>query len=162
MCHTTAPENAKSIFRCGSLLSAVRARGIPAGELARESRNAANDPADSFDYVMFTWGNCQGGDRLVTERRLGRFPEEANLSSGFEPGIRFYFRYDVLKTHPGVTFDGVLPMKVRDEVKLRRDMEPCIPADMADRVLYVENDCADIWEWSEKVYRIIEAKCAGE
>lgn len=175
VCHTTSPENARSIFRCGKLLSAVRARGIPAEELARESRNAANDPTDYFDYVMFTWGNCQGGDRLVTERRLGRFPDESDLSDGFEPGVRFYFRYDDLKTHPGVTFDGVLPMKVRDEVALtdyayaiiipetlRKEMKECIPAELSDKVIYVKNDCADIWEWSEKVYRTIETKCVGE
>ena len=41
-------------------------------------------------------------------------------------------------------------------------MDECIPAELCDRVIYVKNDCADIWEWSEKVYSIIETKCAGE
>ena len=27
---------------------------------------------------------------------------------------------------------------------------------MEIEVIYVENDCKDIWDWSEKVYRIIE------
>lgn len=31
-----------------------------------------------------------------------------------------------------------------------------IPCELRERVLYVENDCKDIWDWSEKVYRIIE------
>ena len=35
------------------------------------------------------------------------------------PGIRFYFLYDKLVTHPNVTFDGVLPMKIKDEVILK-------------------------------------------
>ena len=175
VCHTTSPESAKAILQCGELLSAVKARGLSGQELARESRNAACDPPDYFDYVMFTWGNCQGGDRLVTERRLGRFPTEEELSGSFEPGVRFYFRYETLAKHPGATFDGVLPMKVRDGVKvadyacaiiipksLCREMEPCIPANLLSRVMYIENDCADIWEWSEKVYRCVEKKYAGE
>lgn len=66
-------------------------------------------------------------------------------------------------------WDGVLPMKVKDEIvlkdwvdyiviptELREAIEKAIPSDLSDRVLYVENDCNDIWEWSEKVYCIIE------
>lgn len=45
-----------------------------------EQRNAANDPADYFEYIMFALGNCQAGDRLVIERELGRFPNEEDLS----------------------------------------------------------------------------------
>ena len=100
--------------------------------------NAENDPADYFEYIMFAWGNCQAGDRLVMERKLGRFPDETDLSTYFSPGIRFYFKYDDLVKHPNTIFDGVLPMKVKD------------------KVIYVENDCKDIWDWSEKVYRVVE------
>lgn len=169
VCHTTSVESAVSIFRCGRLLSAVRARGIPAAELAREKRNAARDPADYFDYVMLAWGNCQAGDRLVMERLLGRFPGEEDLSLRFRPGVRFYFRYDELEKHPNRVFDGVLPMKIKDEIVLadwvhkivvpaaeKSRVESEIPAGLRDRVLYVENDCADVWEWSEKVYRLVE------
>jgi hypothetical protein len=28
-----------------------------------------------------------------------------------------------------------------------------VPDDLKDRTIYVENDCRDIWDWSEKVYR---------
>ncbi len=65
--------------------------------------------------------------------------------------------------------DGVLPMKVKDEIilkdwvykivvpmKLRAKLESHIPYELKDRVIYVENDCKDIWDWSEKVYRMIE------
>jgi hypothetical protein len=134
-----------------------------------ESRNAANDPADYFEYIMFAWGNCQAGDRLVMERKLGRFPDDAELSTGFEPGVRFYFWYDQLLQHPNAICDGVLPMKVKDELilsdwiykivipsKLRPMLESHIPANLAERVLYIENDCRDIWDWSEKVYQMIE------
>ena len=118
VCHTSPPENAVKILDCGKLLSPVLARGVPSEELRNESRNAAHDPKDYFDYVMFAWGNCQAGDRLVMERKLGRFPNEYDLSRGFTPGVRFFFRYNELIRHPNATFEGVLPLKVKDEVKL--------------------------------------------
>lgn len=167
VCHTTSPENARSIFATGRLLSAVKARGIPGEQLMAESRNAANDPADYFDYVMLAWGNCQAGDRLVMERKLGRFPNEEDLSTGFTPGIRFYFRYDDLAQHPGCVFDGVLPMKIRDKIlleqyvlaimipaEIKTEVEALIPQGLQERVLYVANDCKDIWDWTEKIYTI--------
>lgn len=171
VCHTTSPENAQKIFGSGKLLSAVKARGIPAVELMAESRNAANDPADYFEYVMLAWGNCQAGDRLVMERKLGRFPNERDLSVDFTPGVRFYFRYDDLVNHPGRVFDGVLPMKIKDEIDLdawlyaiiiptalKQDLENKIPENLKNRVIYVENDCKDIWDWSEKVYAEVERR----
>lgn len=169
VCHTTSMDNAMKIFECGKLLSALNARNVPVEQLMREKRNAANDPADYFEYIMFTWGNCQAGDRLVMERALGRFPDEEDLSVYFKPGVRFYFKYDELIKHPKAICDGVLPMKVRDEVELndwvhrivipmelKHKIVKCIPLSLKDRVIYVENDCKDIWDWSEKVYRIIE------
>ena len=77
VCHTTSADNAIKIFECGKLLSALNARKISVEELMHENRNAANDPADYFEYIMFTWGNCQAGDRLVMERTLGRSPTKA-------------------------------------------------------------------------------------
>ncbi|MBO4216956.1 MAG: hypothetical protein J5940_03330 [Clostridia bacterium] len=165
VCHTSPVENAVKILDCGSLLSPVLARNIPASELKKEKRNAANDPEDYFDYVMFSWGNCQAGDRLVTERKLGRFPNEDDLKSGFTPGIRFFFRYDDLIRHPQAVFDGVLPMKIKNEVVLkdwvlaivvptiyRQTVEPHIPDCLKSKTHFLENDCGDIWKWSEKVY----------
>ena len=168
VCHTTSPENAKKIFASGKLLSAIKARGIPVEKLMSERRNAANDPADYFEYVMLAWGNCQAGDRLVMERKLGRFPTEQDLSVDFTPGVRFYFRYDELVKHPGCVFDGVLPMKIKDEIDLqewvfaiiipaalKQDLDSKIPKHFRDKVIYVENDCKDIWDWSEKVFQVI-------
>lgn len=169
VCHTTSADNAVKIFECGKLLSARNARNVPVEELMRERRNAANDPADYFEYIMFAWGNCQAGDRLVMERTLGCFPNESDLSVHFEPGVRFYFQYEQLLSHPNAICDGVLPMKVKDEIllsdwvhkiviptKLRNTLAPYIPSNLKDKVIYIENDCKDIWDWSEKVYRIIE------
>ena len=169
VCHTTSADNAIKIFECGKLLSALGARNVPVEELMHESRNAANDPADYFEYIMFAWGNCQAGDRLVMERSLGRFPNDDDLSIGFNPGVRFYFKYDKLLSHPKARCDGVLPMKVKDEIilsdwvyrivipaKLKNALASYIPSDLKDKIIYIENDCKDIWDWSEKVYRIIE------
>lgn len=165
VCHTSPLENAVKILDCGSLLSPVLARGIPAEALRREARNAANDPADYFYYIMFAWGNCQAGDRLVVERKLGRFPDEADLGAGFTPGVRFFFRYDELIRHPNAVFDGVLPLKVKDEVVLkdwvtaiiapavyRDEMERHVPEELRSKTFYLENEGKDIWEWSETVY----------
>ena len=169
VCHTTCLENAIRIFQCGKLLSALKARNVNIEKLMTESRNAANDPADYFEYIMFAWGNCQAGDRLVTERNLKRFPTEKDLSINFNPGIRFYFLYDKLVTHPNVTFGGVLPMKIKDEVilkdwiykivipqKLKPTIEKYIPQNLTDKIIYIKNDCRDIWEWSEKVFSSVE------
>ncbi len=171
VCHTTSAENAVSILKCGRILSAVGARGVSAQELAREKRNAANDPEDYFEYVMLAWGNCQAGDRLVMERKLGRFPNEEELSAHFTPGIRFYFRYDELAKHPGLVFDGVLPMKIRDEIELekwldamvipsayRPVLEPHIPAPLKDRAIFLDHEGEDIWAWAEKVFTAIKTK----
>lgn len=169
VCHTTSADNAVGIFSCGKLLSALNVRKVPVEILMGESRNAANDPADYFEYIMFAWGNCQAGDRLVMERALGRFPDDHDLSVGFDPGVRFYFRYEQLMSHPKAICDGVLPMKVKDEIVLRdwvykivipmkykTMLAPYIPGDLKDRIICIENDCNDIWDWSEKVYRTVE------
>ncbi len=168
VCHTASAENALSILRSGWLLSAVKARGLPARQLMEERRNAAGDPEDYFHYVMLAWGNCQAGDRLVMERRLGRFPTEAELEEALVPGVRFYFRYDVLVNHPGRVFDGVLPMKVRDGIELapwvhrivipechRALLEPAVPDMLRERVLYVPHRGEGLWAWSEKIYSLV-------
>ena len=165
VCHTASIQDAKSIIESGRLLSAVNARKKNAQELKSEARNAANDPLDYFDYVMFAWGNCQAGDRLVMERKLGRFPEEKDLGADFTPGVRSFFRYDKLVEHPARVFDGVLPFKIKGEVVLKdwlhaiiipenhkSEFEPLITSEFRNKVHYVLNDCKDIWQWSEKVY----------
>jgi hypothetical protein len=169
VCHTTDVNAAESILRGGKLLSAVRARGCSVETLMRESRNAAGDPADYFDYIMFGWGNCQAGDRLVTERTLGRFPTEDELEHALIPGVRFFFRYETLAAHPNAVFDGVLPMKIRDELSLadtvyrivipsvyRKQLESVVPDYLSARVLYVDYNGEGLWDWAEHVYQRIE------
>lgn len=173
VCHTTSADNAIKILECGRLLSARNARNVPVDILMKEKRNAANDPADYFEYIMLAWGNCQAGDRLVMERALARFPNEEDLSVYFRPGVRFYFKYDQLIQHPNAVCDGVLPMKVKEEIiledwvykivvptQLKSQLEAHVPYILKDKMIYIENDCRDIWDWSEKVYRTIEREDA--
>ena len=100
-------------------------------------------------------------------RKLGRFPNEEDLGKDFSPGVRFYFRYEDLAKHPRRVFDGVLPMKVKDEIVLKDwlyamvipvGVELDVPDWLKDRTVSIENDCRDIWDWSEKVYRTIEKR----
>lgn len=169
LCHTAPIPNAVKIFESGKLLSAVNARKLPAEVLRKESRNMANDPCDFFDYVMFSWGNCQAGDRLVMERKFNRPPTEEDLSIYFTPGVKFYFEYEKLIQHPNAINDGFLPMKIKDEVSLedyvyaiivpeenREELKDIISKNLVGKVHYLENDCMDIWDWSEKVYGYIE------
>ena len=174
LCHGTEIKNAKSIFACGKILSAVRARNKTAQELAKEPRAASKDPLDYFDYIMLSWGNCIAGDSLVMERTLGRFPNEHDFSIGFKPGVRFYFEYDIIKNHKDFTNDGLHPAKIKNELNLEENLYCCIipknhqlefekiiPPSLADRVFYLENDCKDIWNWTEKVYnKILEVRNA--
>ncbi len=169
VCHIASKENAKSILECGSIFSAVNAMGRSSHDLVNDIRNAAGDPTDYFDYIMLAWGNCQAGDRLVMERLLNRQPNEEDLSTGFQPGIRFYFKYDTILTHPNHIFDGYHPAKIKGEIVLsdylfvciipeqyKKEFVDIIPSSVLDKVYYIENDCRDIWDWSEKVYDFVE------
>ncbi|MCL2776337.1 MAG: hypothetical protein FWD71_23795 [Oscillospiraceae bacterium] len=169
LCHTATIENAKKILTSGKLLSAVKAFGKNADELVSDKRNAAGDPADYFDYIMFAWGNCVGGDRLVMERELGRFPDENDLSINFAPGVRFYLRHEDIVHHPGYVFDGYHPAKVKDELvlfdylyacivpeKYKQEFEKLIQPEIADKIYYLPQDGLGLWDWADKVYEFIE------
>lgn len=168
LCHTTSLESSIQIILSDQLLSAIKLNNKSNTVLLEESRNAANDPLDYFDHIMFSYGNCQAGDRLVVERKLGRLPEESDLSQHFIPGIRFYFKYDSLRKHPQAVFDGYHALKIKDSLTVspylyalivplqyKNDIEQILPPTFKNKVHYIENDCKDIWEWSEKVYNYI-------
>ena len=172
VCHTASAENAKQIFRSGKLLSAVRAFDKPADALVMDSRNAASDPADFFEYVMFAWGNCQAGDRLVMERKLGRAPAAQELEHELTPGVRFYFRYEDTIRYPAYVFDGYHPAKVKHELVLadylyacivpaqyQLQLEKLIPPELIDKTYFLSQNSLGIWNWSEKVYDFIAQMC---
>ena len=168
VCHTAPLENAISILQSGLLLSSVNARKLPDTVLQKEDRNAANDPLDYFHYVMFSWGNCQAGDRLVMERKLKRSPTPEEMGVGFTPGVRFYFRYEDLERHPQKVHDGFLPIKVKNEVKLadyvyriiipseyKEQLIEMIPDNLIDKAFCLSHEKLDVWQWSEKVYAFV-------
>lgn len=173
VCHTTTIENAKKILMGGKLLSSVKATGKTANELVIERSQSLckdfNDPADYYEYIMFTWGNCQAGDRIVMEKKLERYPNEDDLSTGFAPGTRFYFQYDDIIRHPGYVFDGSHPVKIKDEIVLSDYMYVCIVPgqyeselkklinpEIADKIYYIPQNGLGLLDWSEKVYGFIE------
>ena len=168
--HATEITNAMSIFNCGKLFSAVKARNKTGEYLSKEPRNAAKDTPDYFDYIMFMWGNCFGGDSLVMERMLKRAPNEYDLGSGLKPGARFYFKNEDILHHKDCMHDGHHPAKIKNELSLldylhcciipaanKADFEGIVPSNLADRVFYIENDCKDVWEWSEKIYDFVSS-----
>lgn len=168
LCHIAPVENAIEIIKSGKLLSARNVREEDIDVLINEDRNAAKDPADFFDYIMFSWGNCQAGDRLVMERKYNRPPTDEDLSVGFTPGVRFYFKYDELKKHPNMKNDGYHALKIKDELEFshyvksiiipiehKEVFENILDDSIRNKVHFLKNDCKDIWDWSETVYNYI-------
>lgn len=102
---------------------------------------------------------------------MKRFSTEADLSVDFTPGVRFFFKYDKIATHPNATFECVLPLKIKEEVMLsdwvdtiiipsaeREAFEAIIPYELESRTFYLDNDCKDIRSWSEKVYEFVKGR----
>jgi len=169
VCHTATLDNAKKILTSGKLLSAVKAFGKTAEELVSDVRNAASDPADYFDYIMFAWGNCTAGDNLVMERALGRGATDDERENALTPGVRFYFKYDAIIKHPDYVFDGYHPAKVKDELVLSNYMyacivpgqyqnilEKCILSDISHRVSYLPQNKLGLLDWTKKVYDFVD------
>jgi hypothetical protein len=117
VCHATTIENAIGIVQDGRILSACRAYGLPPEEMAKDPRNAAGDPPDYFEYVMYGPGNCTAVDKLVLERIIGYPPSWEEFESIFQPGVRFYFIKEDLRRHPGFTLDGIHE-KIYEELEL--------------------------------------------
>jgi hypothetical protein len=173
VCHVTSATDAEIILREGEILSATKACEKTGVELALEARNAAGDPPDYFDYVMFTFGNCTAGDRLVMERVLSRVPSPEELDEKFKPGVRFYFRHKDLIRHPRFCSDGYHYCKIRDSIDLddrviaiiapgsawdilRKEVSPKVK----ERLLFVdETGYTDILSWSHKAYKLAEKYC---
>lgn len=72
-------------------------------------------------------------------------------------------------------WDGVLPVKIRDEFVLENSvfrivipeehfarLAPVIPDALSEKILRVKNACRDIRAWSETVYGLIERADAEE
>ncbi|UCD08635.1 MAG: hypothetical protein JSU79_09780 [Dehalococcoidales bacterium] len=167
VCHVTSVTDAVNIMRTGTIMSASTARGKSGEELALEARNAAGDPFDYFDYVMFTFGNCTAGDRLVMERSLTRMPSVEELNEKFKPGVRFYFRYNDLVHHPGFRSDGYHFCKIKDSIDLENRVVVIIAPETARDILLLEvspeikeklifvdeTEYPDILSWSHQAHK---------
>ena len=99
---------------------------------------------------------------------LSRFPDEHDFSIGFKPGVRFFFKYNVIENHKDFTNDGIHPAKIKNELSLTDYLHCCvipeihktefldvIPSTLTNRIIFIKNDCNDIWDWTEKVYDLI-------
>lgn len=138
LCHGTDVETAAHIIRSGQILSARRAREESTEVLVSEPRNAAGDPADYFDYVMFAAGNCPGPDKLVYERIHGYVPSWDDFAADFQPAVKLFFRTVDLVNHPGFCADGYHPAKIRDELALEPLLRAVIiPSELPEAVSLV-------------------------
>ncbi len=165
--HATGLNAAKKILSGDKLLSAARGYGKTGAELAYEKRNSPwNDPADYFEYIMFCWGDNMTGDYVVLSES---FPAEEDLQKGnYNPGIRFYFRYEDMLKHPGHAFDGYHPIKIKDEINLPDYLHACVVPqqyqvrldgyilpELAPRVTYLSQHGLGLTEWNQKVVEFI-------
>lgn len=163
--HTCTVETAKEILKSGKLLSATKAFGLAGKQLVNDKRNAAGDPADYFDYVMFGWSNTTSGYRLAMERLLERNPTEVDLEEAFIPGVSFHFRYETIVNQKGYVFDGYHAAKVKDEVLLdlslcvciiasqnKKEFEGIIPNYLKNRIHYLDYQNDGLVKWNDKVY----------
>lgn len=163
--HTCTVETAKEILKSGKLLSATKAFGLTGKQLVNDKRNAAGDPADYFDYVMFGWSNTTSGYRLAMERLLERNPTEVDLEEAFIPGVSFHFRYETIVNQKGYVFDGYHAAKVKDEVLLdlnlcvciipnqnKKEFEGIIPNYLKNRIHYLDYQNDGLVKWNDKVY----------
>lgn len=166
--HTCTVETAQKILESGKLLSAVKAFNKTPAELVTNPRNAAGDPEDYFQYVMFGWSNTTSGYRLAMERLLGKMPTDFELEKGFIPGVSFHFKYDDIISLEGYVFDGYHAAKVKDSVGFEKlhsciiplhekeKFESIIPENLTFKVYYIEYSQEDLKSWSDKVYHIVE------
>lgn len=163
--HTCTVETAKKILKTGKLLSATKVFGLTGEQLVQDKRNAAGDPADYFDYVMFGWSNTTSGYRLAMERLLERNPTKVDLEEAFIPGVSFHFRYETIVNQKGYVFDGYHAAKVKDEVLLdlslcvciipsqnKKEFEGIIPNYLKNRIHYLDYQNDGLVKWNDKVY----------
>ena len=165
--HATDIASTQKILSGGKLLSAEKVYGKSGEELSTQKRDSLwNDPADYFQYIMFCWGDSPVGDYVVLSED---FPGEEDLSKGnFNPGVRFYFRYDDIIRHPGHIFDGYHPVKVKDEVILtdylfacivpeqyRAELDGCALPKNAPKIYYLSQAGVGLDTWNNKVYDFV-------
>ena len=115
-CHAAPIEAAKQIMATGLILSKERLTGIATAELARAG--SWGDPADYFEYVCLSRGQCVAPDIVAMSRQYLRDLSPQQADSDFYPGVRFFFQTAQLFRHERAEFDGIHPVKVRHNLEL--------------------------------------------
>ncbi len=67
---------------------------------------------------MLANGRCTAPEAVVYSRVLVRDLTPADLTPGYPPAVRFYFRWRSLADHPCARFDGVHPVKILGGLRL--------------------------------------------
>ena len=110
VCHGAPAAAAARILADGALRPATAVSGRSADDLTAAS--TWGEPGDYFEHVMLANGRCTAPEAVAYSRVLGRDLTPSDLSPGYPPAVRFYFRWPSLADHPGARFDGVHPMKI--------------------------------------------------
>lgn len=114
VCHGTSAATAARILGRGALVPATERTGRSGVELTRGGTRG--EPADYFDYVMFTNGNCTAPEAVAYSHELKRDLVPSDLSPGYPPAVRFYFDWTQLASSTEACFDGVHLVKIGGEV----------------------------------------------
>ena len=116
LCHGTPVAALEAILKQGRLRSSESLTGRSPESLAANS--TWGEPADYFRFVMLANAACTAPEAVALSRVLGRDLVPSDLHAGYPPAARLYFTWDLVSAWESATFDGVHPIKLRDEIAL--------------------------------------------
>lgn len=163
VCHGAPAAAAARILADGTLRPATAVTGRSAQDLAAAS--TWGEPADYFEHVMLANGLCTAPEAVAYSRVLGRDLTPADLSPGYPPAVRFYFRWPSLAAHPGARFDGVHPVKILGGLRLdealvavvaparQRRLITASAGRFQDRISFVDLDRPSPQDWAVAAFR---------
>lgn len=158
MCHGAPVSALADILDQGVLRASTTLTGRTGQDLSGSS--SWGEPPDYFDYVMLANGRCLAPEAVALSRLVGRDLVPADLSPGYPPAARLYFRWDTLAALQGASFDGVHPVKVRSELPLDETLVGVVvpdgtdvesfPTRFADRVVAIPAQDPSPEEWATR------------
>jgi len=161
LCHGTPARTLADILNQGVLYSSTTLTERTAEDLACSS--SWGEPPDYFDYVMLANGRCVAPEAVALSRLMARDLVPADLGPGYPPAARLYFTWDTLAALPDVCFDGVHPIKVRNELPLDETLVAVVvpegtdvellPSEFADRVIRVAAQDPSPEAWASRATR---------
>ena len=167
VCHATTYENFVKIAREKKLKSKVILCG--SGDAEYSKKENLGDPEDFLRYVMFANGDCVAPEFVVESRRRRKFLFPGEVVKNFFPGARLFYETKKLFALESKEFDGIHPVKIRDEHELmnglvliampgydklgnKMEYERNADADVADMIEYFDNRGLTIPEWCNMIY----------